>query len=123
MRILHTSDWHLGRTLYGHARLSEQERFLDELVEVAQEVDLVLVTGDVFESTSPLPEAEELLHDALARLGDGGRRGVVVIAGDHDPPERLSALAPLASSHGVWLLGRPGEQVRQRRAGARDLSR
>ncbi len=115
MRVLHTSDWHLGRTLHGFSRAAEHEAFLDELVEVAAEVDLVLVSGDVFETSNPPIEAEELLFDALARLGDGGRRAVVVIAGNHDSPDRLAAPRPLTTSHGVWILGRPGDTPRGRR--------
>ncbi|MCB9685796.1 MAG: exonuclease subunit SbcD [Alphaproteobacteria bacterium] len=115
MRLLHTSDWHLGRTLHGHSRAREHEAFLDELVEVAQDVDLVLIAGDVFETSNPPIEAEELLFDALARLGDGGRRAVVVIAGNHDSPDRLAAPRPLTTTHGVWILGRPGDVPRPRR--------
>lgn len=110
MRVLHTSDWHLGRTLHGHSRAPEHEAYLDEIVDVASEVDMVLVSGDVFETCNPPIEAEELFFDALARLGDGGRRAVVVIAGNHDSPDRLKAAAPLAARHGVWLFGRPGDQ-------------
>lgn len=109
MRWLHTADWHLGRTLYGHSRRREQEQFLDELVALAADVDAVLIAGDVYETANPPIEAEELLFDALARLGDGGRRAVVVIAGNHDSPDRLRAAAPLATRHGVWVVGRPGE--------------
>ena len=116
MRILHTSDWHLGRTLHGHSRAPEHEAFLDELVEVARDVDLVIVSGDVHESANPPIEAEELLFDALARLGDGGRRAVVVIAGNHDSPDRLRAPGPLTATHGVWMLGRPGDVPATRRA-------
>jgi exonuclease SbcD len=114
MRVLHTSDWHLGRTLHGRSRVPEHEAFLDELVEIAQDTDLVLVSGDVFESSNPPIEAEELFYDALARLGDGGRRAVVVIAGNHDSPDRLAAPGPLAAQHGVWILGRPGDLPRPR---------
>jgi exonuclease SbcD len=115
MRILHTSDWHLGRTLHGHSRGPEHERFLDELVEMAKGVDVVLVSGDVFETTNPPIEAEELLYDALARLGDGGKRAVVVIAGNHDSPDRLLSTSPLTATHGVWVLGRPGDVPQPRK--------
>jgi exonuclease SbcD len=114
MRVLHTSDWHLGRTLHGRSRVPEHEAFLTELVEVARDVDVVLVSGDVFESSNPPIEAEELFYDALARLGDGGRRAVVVIAGNHDSPDRLAAPAPLTARHGVWILGRPADVPRER---------
>lgn len=109
VRVLHTSDWHLGRTLHGHARAPEHQAFLDELVELCDSVDLVLISGDVFETANPPIEAEELFFDALARLGAGGSRAVVVIAGNHDSPDRLKAAAPLASRHGVWIIGRPAD--------------
>jgi exonuclease SbcD len=109
MRLLHTADWHLGRTLHGHSRRREQEQFVDELVSLAAGADAVLIAGDVYETANPPIEAEQLLFDALARLGDGGRRAVIVIAGNHDAPDRLRATAPLATRHGVWVLGRPGD--------------
>jgi DNA repair protein SbcD/Mre11 len=109
MRILHTSDWHFGKSLCGHRRHEEHVAFANELVELASECDLVMVSGDVFDTYNPPIDAEELLFDTLARLGDGGRRAVVVIAGNHDSPDRLTAARPLALRHGVFLLGRPGE--------------
>ncbi len=115
MRILHTSDWHLGKTLSGFSRVPEHEAFLEEVVEVAKDVDLVLLTGDVFDTYNPPIEAEELFFDTMARLGDGGRRAVVVIAGNHDSPDRLAAPIPLSTTHGVWILGRPGEVAQQKR--------
>lgn len=111
MRILHTTDWHLGRTLHGWSRHAEHERLVDELVDLAAEVDLVIVSGDVFENSNPPIEAEELYFDALARLGDGGRRAVVVIAGNHDSPDRLCACAPLTRRHGVHIVGKGGGET------------
>ena len=111
MRILHTSDWHLGRTLEGRSRLPEQEKFVDELCELANDesIDLVLVAGDVFDTVNPPAAAEQLFYDTMARLVDGGRRGVVVIAGNHDNPERLRAAGPLAHRYGITLLGVPAD--------------
>ncbi|MEQ1570647.1 MAG: exonuclease subunit SbcD [Myxococcota bacterium] len=109
MRILHTSDWHLGRTLHGYSRHLEHQQLVDELVDVAADVDLVIVSGDVFENANPPIEAEELFFDALARLSGGGKRAVVVIAGNHDSPDRLTAASPLAVRHGAWIFGRPAD--------------
>lgn len=114
MRVLHTADWHLGRTLEGRSRLPEQEAFLDQLVGVVKDegIDLVLVAGDVYDSVNPPAAAESLYYDALARLSDNGKRAVAVIAGNHDHPDRVSAATPLAARHGVSLLGMPqGESV------------
>lgn len=109
MRILHTADWHLGKSLENISRLAEQKRFLDWLCQTVhqEEVDLVLVAGDVFDTYNPSAAAERLFYDSLERLNDSGRRAVVVIAGNHDNPERLAAAAPLAGPKGIFLLGYP----------------
>ncbi len=119
MRVLHTADWHLGRALEGRPRLDEQAAVLDELCDLADQeaVDLVLVAGDVYDSVNPPAAAEELFYATLERLSAGARgrpsasprpRPVVVIAGNHDNPDRLGAAGPLASRHGIALVGLPG---------------
>ncbi|WP_088186960.1 exonuclease SbcCD subunit D [Desulfosporosinus sp. FKA] len=109
MRILHTSDWHLGRMLEGRSRIEEQIKFIDELCQIVEDerVDLVLIAGDIFDTVNPPAIAEELFYDALNRLTSGGRRGVVAIAGNHDNPERLCASSPLAARQGITLYGFP----------------
>jgi exonuclease SbcD len=84
---------------------------VDELCQIADErkVDLVLIAGDVYDSVNPPAWAEELFYEALERLSSEGKRGVVVIAGNHDQPERVRAAAPLATKHGIVLLGLPKE--------------
>lgn len=111
MRILHTADWHFGRALEGRDRRQEQAAFIDELCQIVEEkeIDLVLIAGDVYDSVNPPAWAEELFYDALERLSAEGKRGVVVIAGNHDQPERVRAAAPLACKHGIVLLGLPKE--------------
>ncbi|WP_281888253.1 exonuclease SbcCD subunit D [Paenibacillus sp. YYML68] len=113
MRILHTADWHLGRTLEGRSRLAEQEAFIEELVEIVndQQIDLVLLAGDVYDTVNPPAVAEQLFYEALARLSDQGRRPLYVIAGNHDHPDRLAAAAPLAGKLGVTLVGLPEARV------------
>ncbi|GAW94338.1 exonuclease SbcCD subunit D [Calderihabitans maritimus] len=113
MRILHTSDWHLGRTLEGRSRLPEQLQFIDQLADIVKEegVNLILVTGDVFDTYNPSAEAEELFFYALERLATGGKRAVVIIAGNHDSPDRIRAANPLALKHGISLVGYPGEKL------------
>ncbi len=114
MRILHTSDWHLGKALEGHSRLPEQERFLEELAAIVEECDVhgVIVAGDVYDTVNPPARAEELFYWAVERLAAGGRRPVVVLAGNHDNPERLTASQPLAESQGILLFGLPQEAPR-----------
>ena len=109
MRILHTSDWHFGRSLEGRSRLPEQEEFVDELCHIVQEekIDLVLVAGDVFDTVNPPAAAEQLFYETISRLADGGKRKVAVIAGNHDNPDRLAAAHSLAAEYGIILLGLP----------------
>lgn len=108
MRILHTGDWHFGRTLEGRSRMKEQEDFVEELVRIAevQQADLILMAGDVYDSVNPPAAAEQLFYEAAARLTAGGRP-LVVIAGNHDQPERVSSVSPLVARQGITLIGLP----------------
>jgi exonuclease SbcD len=107
MRILHTSDWHVGRHLGRHDRTTEFRAVLDEVVAIAdaRAVDLVLVSGDVFDRPIPSVDALTLGLEGLLRLAEG--RPVVAVAGNHDSPELFDALAPLleGQGHGVHLVG------------------
>jgi DNA repair protein SbcD/Mre11 len=96
MRLLHTSDWHLGRSLHGHDLLAAQAAVVDWLVEVvnAERVDAVLLSGDVHDRALPPVEAMRLFGEALARFRDAGA-AVVVISGNHDAPARLGDKAGL----------------------------
>ncbi len=109
MKILHTSDWHLGKCLELHSRLPEQRAFVDELVNIADEnaVDVIIVAGDIFDTANPPAEAQALFYDAIIRLCDNGRRLVLVIAGNHDSPERLTSAWPLAIHFSIVILGTP----------------
>jgi len=113
MRILHTSDWHLGRSLEQISRINEQREFIDYLCELVdeQKIDLVLIAGDIFDTYNPSAAAEELFYDAIDRLNGSGKRAVVVISGNHDNPERLCAASTLASKYGIFLLGYPGSDA------------
>ena len=107
MRILHTGDWHLGKNLEGHERIEEQEQFIDELVQIADtyQVQMILVAGDIYDHSNPPAKAERLFYEALRRLNNKGERIIVVIAGNHDHPERLAATAPLLYEEGIFLFG------------------
>lgn len=95
MRLLHTSDWHLGRTLHGVDLLDHQAAYLDHLVDVvrAEGVDAVVVAGDVYDRAIPPVEAVTLLSDTLARLAEHAT--VVVTSGNHDSATRLGFGASL----------------------------
>ena len=105
MRLLHTSDWHVGKTIRGRSRHDEHEAVLCEITEIARdhEVDVVLVAGDLFESAAPTPESEALVYETLLGLAEHAEH-VVVIAGNHDNPRRLNAVAPLLALGNVTVL-------------------
>ncbi|PZS37712.1 MAG: exonuclease sbcCD subunit D [Pseudonocardiales bacterium] len=106
MRFLHTADWHVGKTLKGQSRLDEQEQVLREIVHVAreQEVDAVLVAGDVYDSAAPSAQAQQLVVRTLMALAGTGAE-VVVIAGNHDHAATFDAYGPFAGAAGVTLIG------------------
>ena len=92
MKILHTSDWHLGRSLYGRKRYEEFSAFLDWLTQTieSEKVDALLVAGDVFDTSTPSNRAQELYYRFLCRVAASCCRHVVVIAGNHDSPSFLN---------------------------------
>lgn len=110
MRFLHTSDWHIGRTVRGQSRLSEQEAALQQVLTHVreQQVDCLLVAGDVFDTSAPAPESEALVYTFFRELYGAGVPAVV-IAGNHDHPHRWDALAPLLSTLRIHAAGSPAD--------------
>lgn len=108
MRIVHTADWHLGRVWKGITRLDEMARVLDHLAGFLERerIDLLLMAGDLFDTTNPGAEAEALAFGLFRRLRERNIPAVV-IAGNHDSPGRLDACGRLAELAGVRLIGRP----------------
>ncbi len=106
MKLIHTADWHLGKYLEGWSRLEEQESFIEELTNIVEEndVDIVLVTGDIFDTTNPSAEAERLFYHAVDGLSRGGERIVCIISGNHDSPNRLTAPVPLTQRQGIFVM-------------------
>jgi exonuclease SbcD len=96
MKILHTSDWHVGRTIRGRSRIEEHEAVLAEIAHIAGEhsVDIVIVAGDLFDVAAPAPEAERVVYRALLDLART-KAAVVVVGGNHDSDRRLQAVRPL----------------------------
>jgi len=103
MRILHTADWHLGKRLQEFSRLEEQEQVLEEIIGIAEdeEVDLVILAGDIFDSFNPSHQAIELLFRSLRRLSKNGTRPIIAIAGNHDSNQLVEAPDPLARELGI----------------------
>jgi exonuclease SbcD len=107
MRVLHTSDWHIGRTLYGRKRYEEFEAFLTWLAETIQQnaIDALLVAGDVFDTSAPSNRAQELYYRFLCRVAASSCRHIVVVAGNHDSPSFLNAPKELLKALDVHVVG------------------
>lgn len=104
MKLLHTSDWHVGKAIRGRSRAAEHRAVLAEVAAIAESesVDLVVVAGDLFDTATPTAESERIVYRALLDLAAGGRP-VVVIAGNHDSAGRLAAVAPLSEASGIHV--------------------
>lgn len=107
MNILHTSDWHIGRTLYGRKRYEEFEAFLTWLENIIQDnsIDVLLVAGDVFDTSAPSNRAQELYYRFLNRVTRSTCRHIVIIAGNHDSPSFLNAPKELLKTLSVHVIG------------------
>ena len=116
MRILHTSDWHIGHRLYERRRIEEHRQFLDWLLTTLQEnaVDVLLVAGDIFDTALPSSEATDLYYQFLFQLYDETHAHAVITAGNHDSPTRLAApreFLRMGRIHVVGLASEPAECV------------
>ena len=108
LKILHTADWHLGKRLQEYSRIAEQKLVLEEICKIAdeEEVDLVLLAGDIFDAFNPSHEAVELLYQTLRKLSKNGTRPVVAISGNHDSTQFVEAPDPLARELGIFFYSR-----------------
>jgi DNA repair protein SbcD/Mre11 len=106
MKLLHTSDWHVGKTLKGRARLEEQRTVLAQIVSIAKqhEVDAVLVAGDLYENAAPSADAQKLVVSTLRKLARAGIE-VIVIAGNHDHAGTFEAYRPVMRDAGIHVYG------------------
>jgi exonuclease SbcD len=113
MRILHTSDWHLGKHLNNFSRHSEQKEVLEEICGIAdrEDVNAVIIAGDLFDTFNPPTESTELFYKTLKRLAKNGDRAVIAIAGNHDSPDRIEAPDPLARECGILFAGFPNSRI------------
>ncbi len=108
MRFVHTSDWHAGRTWKGRDRSDELAAVLDDLADylARERIELLLVSGDVFDSGAPVAQAEKLVFGFFKRVGQAGTKSIV-IAGNHDSPARIEAWGTLAELVDVHAVGVP----------------
>ena len=113
MNLLHTSDWHLGRTLYGKKRDDEFTAFLDWLLQTIEKeaIDVLIVAGDVFDTSAPSHFAQKLYYQFLCQVAASSCRHVVVIAGNHDSPSFINAPQDLLAALNVHVIGQACENL------------
>jgi DNA repair protein SbcD/Mre11 len=107
MKILHTSDWHIGRSLYGRKRYDEFKAFLDWLAETltTQSIDVLLAAGDIFDTSAPSNRSLELYYTFLCRVSESGCRHVVITGGNHDSPSLLNAPREVLRFLDIHIIG------------------
>jgi exonuclease SbcD len=108
MRLLHTSDWHLGQTLHNFDRTHEHGRFLDWLLDtlVTERIDALLIAGDIFDNANPSAASQRQLYRFLQQArARAPQLDIVIIAGNHDSAGRLEAPGPLLEAHGTRVVG------------------
>lgn len=113
MKLIHTSDWHIGRSLYGRKRYEEIEAFLNWLADyiIREEVEVLLVAGDIFDNTAPSNKAQEIYYQFLCRIAVSPCRDVVIIAGNHDSPSFLSAPRELLRFLNIHVIGSINDSI------------
>lgn len=107
MKVLHTSDWHIGRSLYGRNRYEEFGEFLEWMSSTVQRygIEVLLVAGDVFDTSAPSNLAQELYYRFLCRVAASSCRHIVIVAGNHDSPSFLNAPKELLKVLNVHVIG------------------
>ncbi|WP_250277696.1 metallophosphoesterase family protein [[Clostridium] colinum] len=107
MKILHTSDWHLGKYLDKYSRIEEQEKFIQELEKICdkEQIDLIIIAGDIYDTTNPPILAEKIFFKAMKSLSLNGKRPIVIVSGNHDSASKLVSPSPLAYEFGIIIQG------------------
>ena len=113
MKLIHTADWHLGKNIEGYTRLEEQRQFLKDFIKICEDeqADMIIIAGDIYDNYNPSAMAEQLFYDTLKQLSRNGSCMTVVISGNHDNPDRLTASGPLARDHGIVMSGTPNSII------------
>jgi len=114
MKLLHTSDWHLGRTLYSKKERQEEHfAFLNWLLYTIKEksIDLLLVVGDVFDTASPSSSSQKLYYDFLLKVLKSGCQNVIIVGGNHDSPSFLNAPKDILAALNICVIGNVSENI------------
>ncbi len=113
MKIIHTSDWHLGRSLYNRKRYEESADFLNWLADLidSENIDALLIAGDVFDNSTPSNRAQELYYSFLSRIAVSCCKNIIIIAGNHDSPSLLNASKDLLKVMNIFVIGSVEENI------------
>ena len=114
MKLLHTSDWHLGRTLYSKKERQEEQFAFLEWLQVTikeQSINLLLVAGDVFDTASPSSNSQKMYYDFLLKVRNSGCENVIIIGGNHDSPSFLNAPKEILAALNVCVVGNASENI------------
>lgn len=122
MKILHTSDWHIGRSLYNRKRYEEFEAFLEWLLQLIEdeEADILLASGDIFDTSAPSNKSQQLYYEFLRKASLSRCRHIVVTAGNHDSPTFLDAPKDLLKALNVHVIGTPSQNPKDEVLALRD---
>ena len=112
-RLLHTADWHLGKQLHGQALLEDQAYVLEQFHDVVREFkpDCIVIAGDIYDRTLPTTEAGCLFSETLERLALDYGKPVIIIAGNHDSPDRLEFGAKIFAENGIYIYGNLRDKI------------
>ena len=108
MKLIHTSDWHLGHTLYNYDRTEEQQAFLQQLAEIVEreQPDALLVSGDIYHYSSPSASVQKMYTEAMLEIHQRcPSMTIVVTAGNHDSSSKLEITQSLWESFGLHVVG------------------
>ena len=115
MKILHTSDWHLGKKLDGYDRTEEQKKFLSDLLNIIEnnETDILIIAGDIYDSPNPPIEAEKLYYDFVEKISRLKKCAVIITAGNHDSGKRMTVTRNIEKNYGIIIFESPVEIIEE----------
>ncbi len=113
MKILHTADWHLGHRLYEQSQIEEQQLFLNWLENyiVAEQIDTLLISGDVFDTGSPSNQSKKMYYNFLVKLLNTNCKNIIIIGGNHDSPDMLNAPKEILNALNIKVIGKATENI------------
>ena len=113
MRFIHTSDWHLGKTLDRYSRIEEQKKFCHDFIERVNEenIDMIIIAGDIIDYTNNSSEGEELFYSTVSKISNNGQRCVLIVKGDKDNLKKLSSISSLVHKQGILIVDKLNTKI------------